>query len=176
MKVTRKQLLLGGALAATLLAAWFAPSDQAPADAVSTPAPRSARSERPVASPQSPELDVLALRSRDGEDAEQEERALFAPPSWSALPVAVQPGPPAPKAAEAPPPPSLPPLPFKVFGRHQEGKVATVFLFYQEQSLAVKVGETVAEHYKVESIGPTTMQLRYLPLNQLQSLDLGGSL
>lgn len=176
MKANRKQLLLGGALVATLLAAWFAPSDDSPADAISAPAARTARSERAAATGQGAELDVLALRPRDGEDAEQDERALFAPPSWNALPVAVQPGPPAPPAAEAAPAQSLPPLPFKVFGRHQDGKVATVFLFYQEQNLAVKVGDTVAEHYKVESIGATTMQLRYLPLNQLQSLDLGGSL
>ncbi|WP_426340219.1 hypothetical protein ACN9MZ_28965 [Pseudoduganella sp. S-14] len=176
MKATRKQMMLGGALAATLLAAWFAPSDEEPANAVSAPAARTARSERPAVAAQGAELDVLALRPRDGEDAEQDERALFAAPSWNALPVAAQPGPPVPAAAAPPPQPSMPPPPFKVFGRHQDGTVATVFLFYQEQNLAVKVGDTVAEHYKVESIGPTTMQLRYLPLNQLQSLDLGGSL
>jgi hypothetical protein len=43
-----------------------------------------------------------------------------------------------------------------------------------DQNLAVRVGDTIAEQYRVERLEGQTLTLRYLPLDVLQTLDVGG--
>lgn len=82
-----------------------------------------------------------------------------------------QPEPPLP-----PPEPVAPPLPFRQIGSIQGPRIAegkyVVFLDYKGSILAVRVGDLVATHYRVESITPTQINFMYLPLKKVQTLGL----
>ncbi len=76
--------------------------------------------------------------------------------------------------APMPSPPAPPPLPFIYIGRMVDGPSTTVFLANQQRNLAVKVGDTIDNVYRVEKIADSSMTLTYLPLNAQQQLSLGG--
>lgn len=185
--MNRRRWMLAMGLGATVVAAWFAPpmeadgglglSDrsiqagvampQKSSDPVGEAGVRNGRNE-PV---------VLTVRSRtEGEDADPLSE-LFAAPSWAS-------GEPAPavaaRAAETaavePPVPAAPPLPFVFIGQMLDGGKPTYFLRYAEQGIVAQVGDTLLEQYRVEAVEGSKLILRYLPLNQLQSLELGSSL
>ncbi|NKI95397.1 secretion system X translation initiation factor [Rhizobacter sp. SG703] len=183
MKPVLTRSLLGLGLGSTLLAAWFAPAPasggvelaertrtaaaRAPAAAASSPAPVRAAASR--------NAEVLRIRPREGAGAPGETDTIFGATRWTpppapvvAAPVAVTPPPP-------PPPPQAPPLPFRVLGRYDDAGELAVFLQYNDQNLVVRVGDTVAQNYKVESLQGGTLTLVYTPLNQKQTLDVGGS-
>jgi hypothetical protein len=175
--VTKRHALLGAALLATLAAAWFAPAG-APAsgvvDAARPAAARTAdasRTRRRGAPAQA--VGVLAIRPRAQGDADDAgDAALFASlqpaaASASAAPVAA--------AAEPEAATSAPPLPFKVLGRIDEPGRSAVFLQYNDQNLVVRVGDMIAGQYRVESLKGGILTLLYLPLNQTQTLDVGGA-
>ncbi|MES2740709.1 MAG: hypothetical protein V4754_07125 [Pseudomonadota bacterium] len=177
MTAAGKRIALALGLAATLAAAWFAPAEPAVTPTLASapgavkPARASAKRARAV---DSTALDVLSIRRRDLEpddDGEHDGR-LFALAQWSAAAVA-PPAAPAP-VAEPVAPAQAPPLPFHLLGRYQQQGRAVVFLQFNDQNLVVQAGDTIAELYKVESIGASSMQLRYIPLGQQQTLDLGG--
>jgi len=182
MKPAVTRGLLGLGLGSTLLAAWFAPAPasdgvelaertrtaaaRAPAAAASSPTPVRAATSR--------HAEVLRIRPREGADASGDADTIFGATRWTpppapvvAAPVAVAP-PPA-------PPPQAPPLPFRVLGRLVDDGEVAVFLQYNDQNLVVRVGDTVAQNYKVESLQGGTLTLLYTPLNQKQTLDVGGS-
>jgi hypothetical protein len=180
--------LLGLSLLATMIAAWFAPSAETAGVALSErvqtaatsagAATRAASNQDANTSARAATLapeEVLTIRPRelDDEDDEQDAR-LFAATKWSpaatTAPVAAS----APAAA-APAPTQAPPLPFHVLGRYEEAGKEIVFLQYNDQNLVVHVGDTIAEQYKVEGLHGTTLTLRYLPLNQEQTLEVGGT-
>lgn len=193
MTSERTRALLALALAGTLGAAYFAPAQES-SDLVAPPRTRPAASveakREPVrassAASSQVQVQVLALRARDDDEPEEVSGRLFsaaAPPAPPPLPPA-QPAPPPVKpvtATPAPPPPppplpQAPPLPFKVLGRYvDEGRTA-VFLSYQDRSLVARVGDTLLHQYRVESVAGRTMTLRYLPLEQQQSIDIGEPL
>jgi len=168
--------LLVLALGGVLLAAYFAPAPaddavllsdhaRAPAANRATPPPTSERTGR--RSP--PAVEVLRIRPREG-DADAA--------SWFPVPrptrVKAQPAAPVPPSVPPePPPPQAPPLPFKALGQYTDGDQVGVFLQYRDQNLVARVGDTLAEQYKVESLAGGVLTLRYLPLNQTQTLDLG---
>ncbi len=54
-----------------------------------------------------------------------------------------------------------------------EGGQTVVFLSRQNQSFAVKVGDTIDNSYRVEEIGTAAIELTYLPLGQRQTLHMG---
>lgn len=120
-------------------------------------------------------VQVLALHPRDGQGADGLSEA-----GWlgvaTARPVAA---PVATRVVETPPPLSTAPatapaLPFRAFGRYVDGGEDVVFLMLNDQNLAVRVGDTIAEQYRVERLEGQTLTLRYLPLDVLQTLDVGG--
>ena len=100
---------------------------------------------------------------------------LFAATRWSAPPAsaAVATALAATPAAPAPPP-QAPALPFRVIGHYDDGGRTAFFLQQDDRNFVVHVGDEVNELYKVERLDGSTLTLRYLPLNQLQSLDIGG--
>jgi len=168
---TGMRVSLGAVLLLTLGAAWYAPEGETSEAAVSAAAaPRSAL-QRKASAP----LDVLAIRAR-GEDGDGVASGLFAPAAWTASaapaenPAAAAPAP----VAEAAP--ALPPLPFRVMGSHEQAGKTLIFLQQNEATHVVRVGDTIGETYKVESIDASTMTLRYLPLDQVQTLELGRTL
>ncbi|CAB1369757.1 hypothetical protein [Denitratisoma oestradiolicum] len=104
--------------------------------------------------------DILALASRQ---AAAQSVDLFAPKDWTPpLP------PPAPAGA-----PSAPPLPFMFLGKKLEAEQWQVFLGRDERTYVAVEGDTMDELYRIESIRPPILTLRYLPLQQLQTLSIG---
>ena len=78
--------------------------------------------------------------------------------------------------ATAPPPiPIAPPLPFKYFGRFQDDAKNTVLIDYRGDVIPIKVGDIVANQYKVLAINQSanSVQIQFLmmPLNQIQTMQ-----
>lgn len=180
MKPDRRRVLLGIALPATLLAAYFAPplagdeialSDRS--RAMNTPPASRMGATQQRATP-TQAVEVLSIRPNEIEDEDDVAGGVFATTQWTppALKISAKP---AATAQEAPPPPQAPPLPFRILGRYVKDGQVVVFLQYNDQNLVVRVGDTIAEHYKVESLNGGTLTLRYTPLNQQQTLEIGGS-
>jgi hypothetical protein len=176
----RSHLLLATVLGGTLLAAYFAPEASGEVAlserAMSSPAAHAvggSSEARPSAQGSAPQaIDVLALRARNA-DAEPDVAAVLEPSQWSA-PIATPAAPP-PIAAAASAAPQAPPLPFRAMGRYVEDGQVLVFLQHNDSNLVVRVGDTIAENYKVESLDGGTLTLRYLPLDQQQTIDVGGA-
>lgn len=182
-----RRVALFVALLATLVAVWFAPVDEDDGVALSARAQGAKPRAGDVAQPASNQtvtaaartttsspVEVLRIQSREqGNEDNAREARLFSSTRWTqpvkAAPVAS----PAPTEVAAAPP-QAPPLPFRALGRYDEAGQAAIFLQHLENNLVVRVGDTIAEQYKVESLQGTTLTLRYLPLNQLQTLEVGG--
>ncbi len=109
---------------------------------------------------------ILALRPRT---APNDTGDAFAVRNWS-------PPPPPPSAAKPPPPPppSAPPFPYTVFGKKLEDGVWQVFLRSDQRILIVKTLDTIDNAYRIDEIRPPVMTLTYLPLQQTQTLSIGG--
>jgi hypothetical protein len=104
---------------------------------------------------------VLKLRQRA---MARESVDLFESRSWKPPPVAVE------RAPE--PPPRVPELPFAYVGRLVEHGESTVFLEAEDRLHAVKAGQTVDGHYRIDEIHDDTVSLTYLPLGARQTLQL----
>ncbi|WAC71448.1 hypothetical protein OU995_17900 [Roseateles sp. SL47] len=221
MKWTSSRVMVGGALVATLIAAWFAPDPQTGELALSDKAraastrghdgttsgingaingainggpPTGAGSASATVSSNTRSgavaiasnaqdtsrmgaaepVQVLALRPRDGQAVEgPAEAGWLGVARARPVPAPVRP------VIETPPPlpagpAAAPALPFRAFGRYVDGGEDVVFLMMNDQNLAVRVGDTIAEHYRVERLEGQTLTLRYLPLDLVQTLDVGG--
>lgn len=168
MTPTVKRVLLGCVLVATLGAAWYAPEEEVVSAAVAPARGAGTIARAPMAS----FVDVLPIRARSGDDGV--EASLFASTEWGGAPVA------APVAAApvvaAPVEATAPPLPFRVMGSFQQAGQTVVFLQQNDLNHAVRSGDTIGETYKVEAIDGAVMTLRYLPLDQVQTLELGRTL
>jgi hypothetical protein len=177
----RSHLLLATALGGTLLAAYFAPEasgevalserTMSPPAAQAVGASSEARPSPQRLAPQA--VDVLVLQARDA-DAEPDVAAVLEPSQWS-VPITAPAAPPPVTAAASAAPPQAPPLPFRAMGRYVEDGQVRVFLQHNDSNLVVRVGDTIAEHYKVESLDGGTLTLRYLPLDQQQTIDVGSA-
>lgn len=177
MKESLRRLLLGACLIATLLAAWSVPGEDA-SDVVVTA--RSAG--RPAALAESTRpagavfvaSQITAGRRRP---ADEVPLTLFDVAAWHA-PAATAP-PPAAAAAPAvvaaePVTSGAPTLPFRPLGRYDDAQGAVIFLLYRDQNLIVRRGEVFADHYRIDAIEGTSVSIRHLPSDQLQSLDMAG--
>ena len=178
----RRQLLMAGALVLAAGLAFFADKtpDSGNAEAVvrGPAAPRQAATKSAaVASAGAAavaEAPIAALLPRadlmgDSGDAHfNTGKGVFLSQSWT-------PPAPAPKAgpAQAPPPPAAPPLPFTYIGKAAAAGVWEVFLARGEETHVVRKGTLIDAAYRVESIAPPVITLTYLPLNQVQQLNIG---
>lgn len=84
------------------------------------------------------------------------------------------PPPPAPSAPPPPPPPTAPPLPFTLLGKALENGVWEVYLARAGQTYIVKPKTVIDGTYRVDAIAPPILTLTYLPLNQVQQLNIGA--
>jgi hypothetical protein len=173
-----RHLLLGAGLAASAALLWFgdgAGQQAAPdvAEAVerapARPAPRPARASvpAPAAAPETPILSVVArdalLGDESGESADGD--GGFARRDWT---------PPAPPSAPAPvPAPVAPPPPFAVIGKAVADGMWEVYLGQGERTHLVRIGTVIDGTWRVDAIAPPTLTLTYLPLNQVQQLNIG---
>lgn len=83
--------------------------------------------------------------------------------------------PPAPPPKPPPPPPPVaPPLPYTFIGKAVSDGVWEVFLARgPDRTLIVRQQMVLDGTYRVDSIAPPVMKLTYLPLNQVQQLNIG---
>jgi hypothetical protein len=179
MKPLSRNRLLFFAFLLTLAAAWFAPTKEKDAIVLSNRA--KTLSSKPQGKAESvvskatvkTEPQVLTIRPRLREATD--DSRLFNSTSWTPPPKPVilvaQPAV-VPTKPPAPLPEVAPPIPFRVLGRYEDAGETTVFVQFNEQNLAIKVGDTVAGKYKVESITANNVGLLYVPLNQPQSLSM----
>lgn len=187
-----RHLVLGAALAVAALLAIF--GDKSPdgqiAEAVErTPGPRPAPSvsaaaasaaataaavERAPASAAAAagKTAILALVPRetligDG-DAQfrQDGQGVFARQDWT-------PPPPRPQPAPPPPPPSAPPLPFTFIGKSLDEGAWEIYLARGDRTYVVRDKTVIDGTWRVDAIAPPILTLTYLPLNQVQQLNIG---
>lgn len=169
-----RHIAMGAAL--VLAAGLAAFGDRSPqgevAEAVERPAaqPRPGPVARTAAAKPAPVILRLVPRERlvgNGKDNfNPGEAALFGRQDWTPPP------PPPPKPAP-PPPPSAPPLPFTVIGKSLEDGKWEVYLASGERTQAATEGAVLDGAWRVERIAPPLMTLTYLPLNQVQQLNIG---
>jgi hypothetical protein len=196
-----RHLLMGGALLAAAGLVWFgdktpagsdvaeaverrAPAAAAPASAA--PAADSVASVQPApaanlsanananankgAAPA--EVQILRLAPRGellGESGEGRfggTEGLFGSQNWT-------PPPPPPQAPPPPPPPQAPPLPFTYIGKAAADGAWEVFLARADKTYLVRDKMVIDGVYRVDAIAPPMLKLTYLPLNQIQQLNIG---
>lgn len=79
--------------------------------------------------------------------------------------------------APPPPPPAkptAPPLPFQYLGKLDEDGEIRVFLNHQGRHLIARVGDIIADTYRVEEISGGRMTFLYQPLKETQVLAIGA--
>ncbi|MGW8391253.1 hypothetical protein [Pseudoduganella sp. HUAS MS19] len=105
-----------------------------------------------------------------GEGSFKSKDGVFGGQNWN-------PPPPQPTAAELkpppPPPPTAPPLPFQYLGKAAAEGAWEVYLGRGEQTFVVKKGMQIDGMYRVDAIAPPTLTITYLPMNQVQQLNIG---
>nr|WP_322401626.1 hypothetical protein [Massilia sp. Gc5] len=185
-----RHAILGLALAGAGLLAAF--GDKAPAGGIAEPWVRPARPapvrtatvRAPAAAPGAKAGDageaqaILALVPRDtligdGDTAFGQGRngaGPFSHQDWTPPPPPPQPAPPPPP----PPPPTAPPLPFTFIGKSVGDGAWEVYLARGARTYIVRdKGAVIDGTYRVDSIAPPVLTLTYLPLNQVQQLNIG---
>jgi hypothetical protein len=95
--------------------------------------------------------------------------AVFGSQSWVPPP----PPPAAAQAAPPPPPPMAPPLPFTFIGKSVGDGVWEVYLARGDRTYTARTNEVIDGTYRVDAIAPPILRLTYLPLNQVQQLNIG---
>lgn len=164
-----RHVALGAAL---LVAAGFAIyGDKTPNGALVEAAPRRAatapRAEAAVLKAPVEQVTILRLQPRlDPLDADAEGGGAFASRNWT---------PPPPPAPPAPPPPApaAPPLPFTYLGKAQEKGAWEVFLARGNETLIVRNQMVIDGVYRIDAIAPPSLTITYLPLKQVQQLNIG---
>lgn len=158
--IERHQLLLGGALAATLAAtAWVAtrPEDETPA-VVAAPARRAT-----VAAAVASAASAANAASREPwAEAPASQLAAWQPPPPPPTPPAPPPAAPAP-----PPPPMAPPAPYQMIGRVIEGEgakaVEVALLTGPNKALSARRGDVIDGQWRVEQVSDSGVRLTWLP-------------
>lgn len=112
-----------------------------------------------------------ALNEADVKLARSLENSPFESKTWTPIP---PPPPPTPIVVNvAPPPPTAPPLPFVFLGKLVSADGIEVFLARGESTFVVNKSTVIEGTYRVDSIAPPMLSLTYLPLNQVQQLNIG---
>jgi hypothetical protein len=83
------------------------------------------------------------------------------------------PPPPQPQSAPPPPPPMAPPLPFTFIGKSVADGAWEVYLARGDRTYVVRADTVIDGTYRVDAIAPPVLTLTYLPLNQVQQLNIG---
>lgn len=116
---------------------------------------------------------ILALVPREaliGADAMDGRLDVFGLHDWTPPP----PPPPKRTGVEPPPPPPMaPPLPFTVLGKAVADGSWEVYLARGDKTFIVRDKTVIEGTYRVDAITPPNLTLTYLPLNQVQQLNIG---
>lgn len=170
MKPSRRALLL--VLAATVALVMFDQDKPARSTDVAEPRQpvRAAPADRRAAQPAPPAFDATRLdRIAERTRSEQEPKDPFGvdEPAPAAMPLKVQPAPP-------PPPPQAPEIPFRYLGSQEAGGARTLFLEQQQETHIVKVGDIIANAWRLDEVNQHSAVFTYVPLGQRRTLSLGG--
>ncbi|NGZ88007.1 hypothetical protein [Duganella aceris] len=159
--------------------------DSAPSSDIAEPVARGAAANAPTAAPAragkdavKPQAEVAILRLRPraeligeaGEAAFASGEGVFLGQNWNPPP---PPAPPASAVLAAPPPPMAPPLPFAYIGKAVADGAWEVYLARADKTYVVRNQTVIDGTYRVERIAPPLMSVTYLPLNQLQQINIG---
>jgi hypothetical protein len=175
-----RHLLMGAGLAIAAGLVLF--GDTTPESDVAEPVER-AQAPRAVApaaarAPAAPPADGAILRlipraeliGATGEGAFKGSEGVFAGQD-------LNPPPPPPEAPSGPPPPppapTAPPLPFTVLGKGVADGAWEVYLARPDRTYVARVGTVIDGMYRIDTIAPPTLTVTYLPLNQVQQLNIG---
>jgi hypothetical protein len=178
----RRHLAMGAALAVAAALAIFGDksADVEVAEPVRTaaaPARVAPKASERSASTSAANAAILRLVPRaeligaTGEGAFQEAGGVFQGQNWNPPPpmaAAEAAGPPSP-----PPAPTAPPLPFTVLGKGLADGAWEVYLARPDRTYVARVGTVIDGMYRIDAIAPPTMTITYLPLNQVQQLNIG---
>lgn len=93
----------------------------------------------------------------------------YRPPPPPVLPPTLPPEP------VVPPEPTAPPLPFKYLGSYEDGPKRLILLLKDEQMYTVTEGDTIDNTYRVERIEGSRVDMLYLPMGIIQTIDTGES-
>jgi hypothetical protein len=143
---------------------------QAPAVLSAQAAPAEVRRQPSGGEAAPPILRLLPRHALVGLDGVEAGAGVFAGRDWTPPP----PPPPAPVAPPPPPPPSAPPLPFTMIGKALENGAWEVYLARAGKTYIVKPKTVIDGTYRVDAIAPPFLTLTYLPLNQVQQLNIGA--
>lgn len=148
-----------------------AASSAAPAPvSVSAPVSASARTGKGVPPP---DVAILRLVPRAQLVGEQGDAVMAGADGMFGTQTFTPPPPPPPKPPP-PPPPVAPPLPYTFIGKALSDGAWEVFLARgPDRTLIVRNQMVLDGAYRVDAIAPPVMKLTYLPLNQVQQLNIG---
>ncbi len=141
-----------------------APSAQAPG--VLAPPGGTAQAREPAILRLTPRAILLG----EDDDAMGGGQNVFGSQNWAPPP------PPAPAPDPNPPPPPAPvapPLPFVYIGKAAADGSWEVFLSRGDKTYSVRDKTVIDGTYRVDAIAPPNLTLTYLPLNQVQQLNIG---
>ncbi|MDM5179424.1 hypothetical protein PO883_19725 [Massilia sp. DJPM01] len=177
--MTPRHLVMGAAvlLAAGLLVFGDKTPDSGVSEAVERSAPKAAAARTSAATSTMPavaaEPAILRLVARDtliGDDDDAfGANTVFGSQNLNPPP----PPPPVDNTPPPPPPPSAPPLPFVFIGKAVGEGAWEVFLARGDKTYIVRHKMVIDGTYRVDAIAPPTLTLTYLPLNQVQQLNIG---
>jgi hypothetical protein len=143
----------------------------APASAAAAAAAPVPAAAAPVATSAAGGPPILRLVPRDQLIADDEaDDKSFLSQNWNPPP----PPPPPPQPAGPPPPPTAPPLPFTVIGKAQSNTGWEAYLSRNDQVYVVRAGDVLDGTYRVDAVAPPMLTLTYLPMNQVQQLNIGA--
>jgi hypothetical protein len=172
-----RQLVLGATLVVAAGFAFFG-DKSAPGELVEA-APRKIATAQPAApavraaaatggtkAVAAPVLLVLVPREQLMAPVNEQGGGAFGVQNWT-------PPPPPPSKPPPPPPPVAPPLPFAFLGKAQENGAWEVFLARGSETLIVRQQMVIDGLYRIDAIAPPSMTMTYLPLKQVQQINIG---
>ncbi|QJD98760.1 hypothetical protein HH212_00805 [Massilia forsythiae] len=111
----------------------------------------------------------ILIGDSEGRFGQAQNGAPFGSRNWTPPP------PPAPPSAPPPPPPppTAPPLPFTFIGKSVGEGVIEVYLARGDRTFTARADTVIDGTYRVDAIAPPVLTLTYLPLNQVQQLNIG---
>lgn len=169
----QRHVMLGLALLVSAALAWFGQGTPGPdlAEAVQR-APALRRAPERQSAPGS-EAEVRRLRPRPALigasfEAQGADEQVFVSQDWTPPPPPPMAPPPAPVPA-----PSAPPVPYTYLGKALGEGSWEVYLARASQTYIVRKQSVIDGMYRVDAIAPPSMTLTYLPLNQVQQMNIG---
>lgn len=170
-----RKLILWGALAATLLAVvWIDDENEQEITAITAEVVEPSRHAGSRAHADRRVNESLPIEQLGKRKFSAEADDIFTITTWeprrptvnSAAPIFV------PQQIKAPPPitQTAPPLQFKYLGRISDGLETHIFLSQADKNHVAKVGERIADQYRVDRIKDDAIELTYLPLGIKQTL------